>query len=125
MSLRRRKAETEAPETDVPETEEGRDGGRPRRLSARRKVCVFKDCGRLESSYRLISFEWCVLVQRCVSLVDDIGRVFGCGWVVGRVCMVGVWWKREWQKERNLSGDRVLMIGSLYPVCLRIHYELH
>ena len=110
MSPRRRKAETEEDRDGCP-----RDGR-----------CVFlKIVEGLSGSYRLISFEWCVLVQRCVSLVDDIGRVFGCGWVVGRVCMVGVWWKREWQKERNLSGDRVLMIGSLYPVCLRIHYELH
>ena len=40
--------ETEAPEMDVTETEEGRDGGGPRLMSPRRKVCVYKDCGRLE-----------------------------------------------------------------------------
>ena len=32
-------AETDATDTDVPETEEDRDGGRPRRMSPRRKVC--------------------------------------------------------------------------------------
>ena len=45
MSLRRKAktvsdgAETDAPVTDVPETEEGGDGGRPRWMSQRRKVC--------------------------------------------------------------------------------------
>ena len=48
MSPRRMKTETVAPETDAPETEEGQDGGKPRRMSSRRKVCVFKHCRRLE-----------------------------------------------------------------------------
>ena len=34
-------AKTDAPETEVPETEEGRDGGRPRRRSPRREVRLF------------------------------------------------------------------------------------
>ena len=46
--------ETEAPESDVPEREESRDGGRPRRMSPRRKVCIFKDSGRLE--WMLLSY---------------------------------------------------------------------
>ena len=30
-------------------------------------------------------FEWCVSVQRCVSLVDDSSGV--CGWVGGWICI--------------------------------------
>ena len=65
---------------DVPETDDG-EGGRPRRMSPRWKVCVLKDCGRLEWVL-LISLVRCVWVERCVSLVNDSGGVCGCGWVV-------------------------------------------
>ena len=75
MSSRRTKAETEAPDTDVPETEIGRDGGRPRRMSPRRRCVFLKIVEGLSACYCLINFEWCVLVQRCVSLVDDSGGV--------------------------------------------------
>ena len=46
-------------------------------------------------------------------------------WVAGWMSVHGdVWWKRGWQKEHVLFGDRVLMIRSLYPVCFRSYYEL-
>ena len=45
-------------------------------------------------------------------------------WVGGGVGVHGgVWWRKGWQKEHVLSWGRVLMIGSLYPVCLRSRDE--
>ena len=97
MALRRRKAETEGPETDdpetdgpetdgpetdVPETEESRDGGRPTGMSPTLKVCFSNILEGFRGCYCLIKFEWCVCLQRCVSLVDDSSGV-----------CVGVW---EW-----------------------------
>ena len=82
MSPRRRKAEAEAPETDVPETEEDRDGC-PR---DGRFVGLYIMEG-LSGCYCLISFEWCVRVQRCVSLVDDSSGVCACVCVCVAVCV--------------------------------------
>ena len=71
MSPRRRKAETEEDRDGCP-----RDG----------RCVFFKIVEGLSECYCLISFEWCVWVQQCLSLVDDSGGVFGCGWVVVWVC---------------------------------------
>ena len=70
MSPRRMALRRMAPRRRKAETEEDRDG------CPRDGRCVFlKIVEGLSGSYRLISFEWCVLVQRCVSLVDDSGGV--------------------------------------------------
>ena len=78
---------TDAPETDAPETEESRDEGKPRRRKTEMDVpkaegVFYKHCERL---YCLISFEWCVWIQRCVSLVDDCSGVWVGGWLA--VCI--------------------------------------
>ena len=66
--------ETDVPETDVPETEEGGDGGRPRRMSPRRKVCCWWSFSTL----------WKALVDLPVSLSLMIAVVYvGACFVVG------------------------------------------
>ena len=109
--------ETDAPDTDVPETEKDRDGGRPRRRKTEADVpetdgvLLLWKLG-LSGCYSLISFEWCVSVQRCMSLVDDSTGVCGGG-VGARVVGGGVYgcvWRRGWQKEDVFSWDRVFMI---------------
>ena len=58
MAPRRRKAET-----DGPETEESRDGGIPRGMSQTLKVCFSNILEGFRGCYSLIRFEWCVCVQ--------------------------------------------------------------
>ena len=66
--------ETDVPETDVPETEEGGDGGRPRRMSPRRKVCCWWSFSTL----------WKALVDLPVSLSWMIAVVYvGAYFVMG------------------------------------------
>ena len=58
------------------ERDEGRDG------CPRNGRCVFlKIVGGLSGCYNVISFELCVWVQRCVSLVADSDAPCRCGWV--------------------------------------------
>ena len=65
MAPRRRPLRRKA-ETDVPETEEDRDG------CPRDGRCVFLNIVKgLTGCYYPIRFEWCVWVQQCGSLVDD------------------------------------------------------
>ena len=94
--------ETEAPETNVPETEEGLEGGRQTDVPETEGVFLNIVEG-LSGCYCLISFVRCVWVERCVSLVDDSGGV--CvdvgGWLV--VLHGCVWWRRGWQKQHVLS----------------------
>ena len=70
----------------------------------------------LNGCYCLISFEWYVWVERCVCLVDDSGGVCGCGWVVGWMWMAACG-GGDGRKSTFCCGI-VLMIRSLYPVCL-------
>ena len=74
-------------ERDVPETD-GNDG-RHRRMSLRWKAKTDRPSVFMSFHLRDISFEWCVGVQRCVSLVDASSGVGGWvgGWVVGWVCI--------------------------------------
>ena len=66
--------ETDVPETDGAETEEGGDGGRPRRMSPRRKVCCWWSFSTL----------WKALVDLPVSLSLMIAVVYvGACFVVG------------------------------------------
>ena len=87
----RRKTERDVPETD------GTDG-RHRRMSLRWKAK--SDGPSVFMSFRLrdISFEWCVGVQRCVSLVDASSGVGGWagGWLAGCVSVR----VQEWVAER-------------------------
>ena len=94
MSLRRRKDDTEASETDVPGTEEDRDG------CPRDGRCVFLNIVEgLIGCYCLISFEWCVYgySDAGVWLMTAVWCVWVWVWVG---CWVGVhgfvWWRREW-----------------------------
>ena len=69
-------------------------------------MCFLKIVEGLSGCHCLISFEWCVWVQRCMILIDDSGSVCGCGWVGGCVGVHGcVWWRRGWQKEHVLLPD--------------------
>ena len=68
-------------ERDVPETD-GNDG-RHRRMSLRWKAKTDRPSVFMSFHLRDISFEWCVGVQRCVSLVDARGGVGG--WLAGCV----------------------------------------
>ena len=67
-------------ERDVLETD-GTDG-RHRRMSLRWKAKTDGPYVFMSFHLRDISFEWCVGVQRCVSLVDA-----SSGWVGGWVCI--------------------------------------
>ena len=66
----------------------------------------------------VIIFEWCVWVEGCVSLVHDSGAVCGCGCVVGWVYMCACGGGR-FGRKCMFCCEIVLMIGSMYPVCLR------
>ena len=94
--------------------EEDRDG------CPRNGRCVFlKIVEGLSGCYYLISFQLCVWVERCVSLLDDSDDVCGCRWV----CMAACGGGGDGRKSTFCRGI-VLMIGSLYPLYLRSHYEL-
>ena len=54
-----------------------------------------------------------------MSLVDDSGGVCGCGWVVGWVWMAVCGGGGDGRKSTFYRGI-VLMIRSLYPVCLKV-----
>ena len=69
-------------ERDVPETD-GTDG-RHRRMSLRWKAKTDRPSVFMSFHLRDISFEWCVGVQRCVSLVDSSSGVGGL-WLAGCV----------------------------------------
>ena len=66
---------------DVPETD-GTDG-RHRRMSLRWRAKTDGPSVFMSLHLRDISFEWCVGVQRCVSLVDASSGVCVCGGVGG------------------------------------------
>ena len=73
----------------------------------------------LSGCYYLISFELCVWVQRCVSPLADSDAACRCVWV----CMAACGGGGDGRKSIVLSWHGVLMIGSLYPVCLRSQFE--
>ena len=71
-------------ERDVPETD-GNDG-RHRRMSLRWKAKTDRPSVFMSFHLRDISFEWCVWVQRCASLVDaSSGVCVGGLWLAGCV----------------------------------------
>ena len=63
----------------------------------------------LNGCYCLISFEWCVSVQRCMSLVDDSTGVCGGG-VGARVVGGGVWVR----VEERMAERACFLVGQSF-----------
>ena len=82
----RRKTERDVPETD------GTDG-RHRRMSLRWKAKTDGPSVFMSLHLRDISFEWCVWVQRCVSLADASSGV--CIWLCVYRCVCRSGWLKE------------------------------
>ena len=93
---------------DVRETDD-REGGRPRRRKTKTDVpetegvCFLKIVEGLSGCHCLISVEWRVWVQRCMSLIDDSGGVSGCGWVVGGCAWVRVVMEEMTERARFVA----------------------
>ena len=99
----RRKTERDVPETD------GTDG-RHRRMSLRWKAKT--DGPSVLKSFHLrdMSFEWCVWVQRCVSLADASSGVWVGGWVGGWLGVYRCVCRSGWLKEHVFWWDILWII---------------